>query len=167
MRRTVLALCAALLIAGCGGGHKQPATMPKTTVAAACRTVAAPAPKGAQHLPKPTTRLKPGVRYVVDLQTNCGTISIRLANGRAPKTASSFANLVRRGFYDGLTFHRVVKGFMVQGGDPKGDGTGNSGKFVPFEKTGVKHERGVISMALILGLLTTGRKRMAIWPSAT
>jgi peptidyl-prolyl cis-trans isomerase B (cyclophilin B) len=148
VRRTVLALCAALLIGGCGGGDEQPATTPKTTAAATCRTVAAPAQKGEQHLSKPTTRLKPGVRYVVDLQTNCGTIGIRLANGRAPKTSASFADLVRRGFYDGLTFHRVVRDFVDQGGDPLGTGLGGPGYTVieapPPDTT---YTDGVVAMA--------------------
>jgi cyclophilin family peptidyl-prolyl cis-trans isomerase len=148
VRRTVLALCATLLIAGCGGDDERPATTPTTTAAAACRTVAAPAPKGEQKLSKPTMRLKPGVRYVVDLQTNCGTIAIRLANGRAPKTAASFADLVRRGFYDDLTFHRVVRGFVVQGGDPLGTGLGGPGYTViepPPPDTA--YTNGVVAMA--------------------
>jgi peptidyl-prolyl cis-trans isomerase B (cyclophilin B) len=81
------------------------------------------------------------------LETEFGEIELEFFPDVAPRTVSNFLSLVDRHFYDGLTFHRVVKGFMVQGGDPKGDGTGNSGKFVPFEKTGIKHERGVISMA--------------------
>ena len=92
-----------------------------------CKKVAAPEPKGAQHLSKPTATLPAGKRYDVDLQTNCGTITIRLATGRAPKTAASFANLVKRGFYDGLTFHRVVHDFVIQGGDPLGTGLGGPG----------------------------------------
>jgi len=85
--------------------------------------------------------------FHVALETEFGEIELEFFPDVAPRTVSNFLSLVDRHFYDGLTFHRVVKGFMVQGGDPKGDGTGNSGKFVPFEKTGVKHERGVISMA--------------------
>ena len=139
-----------MLIVGCGGGDEQPAAKPTTTAAAACRTVAAPAPKGEQHLPKPTARLRSGVRYVVDLQTNCGTISIRLANGRAPKTSASFTDLVRRGFYDGLTFHRVVRDFVDQGGDPLGNGLGGPGYTViepPPESTA--YTNGVVAMAKI------------------
>jgi cyclophilin family peptidyl-prolyl cis-trans isomerase len=148
VRRTVLALCAALLLAGCGGGDEQPATTPKTTAATICRTVAAPAPKGEQHLSKPTTRLKPGVRYVVDLQTNCGTISIRLANGRAPKTSASFADLVRQGFYDDLTFHRVVRDFVDQGGDPLGTGLGGPGyTVIEAPPPDTNYTNGVVAMA--------------------
>ena len=85
MRSTVLALCAALLLAGCGGGDKPRSTASTPAAArAACQKVAAPAPKGEQHLRKPTATLAAGKRYDVDLQTNCGTITIRLATGRAP-----------------------------------------------------------------------------------
>ena len=82
MRSTVLALCAALLLAGCGGNDDAAPTASKPAPArATCRKVAAPAPKGEQHLSKPTSTLAAGKRYDVDLQTNCGTITIRLATG--------------------------------------------------------------------------------------
>jgi cyclophilin family peptidyl-prolyl cis-trans isomerase len=148
VRRTVPALCAALLIAGCGGDKQPASTQKPATSAAACRTVAAPEPKGEQHLAKPTARLKAGVRYVVELQTNCGAIDIRLATGRAPKTAASFADLVRRRFYDGLTFHRVVRGFVIQGGDPLGTGLGGPGYTVVERPPGnTAYTTGVVAMA--------------------
>jgi len=81
------------------------------------------------------------------VETAAGEIELEFFPDQAPRTVANFLALAERGFYDGLTFHRIVKGFMIQGGDPKGDGTGTTGKFLPFEKTGVKHERGVISMA--------------------
>jgi len=81
------------------------------------------------------------------IETAAGEIELEFFPEKAPRTVSNFLSLAQRGFYDGLTFHRIVKDFMVQGGDPKGDGTGDSGAFLPFEKTGIKHERGVISMA--------------------
>lgn len=82
-----------------------------------------------------------------------GTLALELNASNAPITVSNFADLVTRGFYDGLTFHRIIKGFMAQGGDPKGDGTGGSGRTImgEFSANGVvnaiRHERGVISMA--------------------
>jgi peptidyl-prolyl cis-trans isomerase B (cyclophilin B) len=148
VRRTVLALCLALLIAGCGGGDKQPTTTTKRAASGGCKAVSAPAPKGEQHLAKPKTTLKAGARYDVILQTNCGAIDIRLANGRAPKTSASFANLVKRGFYDGLTFHRVVKGFVDQGGDPLGTGEGGPGYTVVEAPPGdTAYTNGVVAMA--------------------
>ncbi|MCX6062854.1 MAG: peptidylprolyl isomerase [Caldiserica bacterium] len=85
-----------------------------------------------------------GNKYVV-LETNMGTIKLELYGDKAPRTVTQFLANVTAGKYDGLTFHRVVKGFMIQGGDPNGNGTGGSS--IPFEKTGVSHLRGIISMA--------------------
>lgn len=82
-----------------------------------------------------------------------GTVEIELFPAIAPITVNNFLNLVEQGFYDGLIFHRVIEGFMIQGGDPKGTGMGGSGKNIKgeFKKNGVDnplmHTRGVISMA--------------------
>jgi len=81
------------------------------------------------------------------IETAAGEIELELYPEKAPRTVANFLALAERGFYDGLTFHRIVKGFMIQGGDPKGDGTGTTGRFLRFEKSDLKHERGVISMA--------------------
>jgi peptidyl-prolyl cis-trans isomerase B (cyclophilin B) len=151
VRPTLLALCTALLaLAGCGGDGGSASTGASGAAGAhvTCKRVAAPAPKGAQHLSKPKATLPAGKRYDVDLQTNCGTITIRLATGRAPKTASSFASLVKRGFYDGLIFHRVVHGFVIQGGDPLGTGLGGPGYAVVEPPPGsTAYTTGVVAMA--------------------
>jgi peptidyl-prolyl cis-trans isomerase B (cyclophilin B) len=152
VRPTLLALCVALLaLAGCGGGDDGSATTGGSTAAGArvtCKKVAAPQPKGAQHLSKPKATLPAGKRYDVDLQTNCGTITIRLATGRAPKTAASFAALVKRGFYDGLIFHRIVHGFVIQGGDPVGTGLGGPGYSVVEPPPGATaYTTGIVAMA--------------------
>jgi len=138
-----------LLLAGCGGNDDSASTASKPAPArAACQKAAAPAPKGEQHLRKPTASLAAGKRYDVDLQTNCGTITIRLATGRAPRTAASFADLVKRGFYDGLIFHRVVHGFVIQGGDPLGTGQGGPGYTVVEKPPGdLAYTTGVVAMA--------------------
>jgi len=84
---------------------------------------------------------------------NDGVIKIELDAKAAPITVANFEELVKKGFYDGLIFHRVIKGFMIQGGDPEGIGVGGSGKNIvgEFAANGhnnpIKHERGVISMA--------------------
>lgn len=84
---------------------------------------------------------------------NYGTIALELDADVAPITVENFANLVNEGFYNGLTFHRIISGFMIQGGDPNGNGTGGSDENIKgeFAQNGVKntlsHTRGVISMA--------------------
>jgi len=85
-----------------------------------------------------------GTKYV-QLETSMGTIKLELDGDKAPRTVTQFLANVNAGKYDGLTFHRVMKGFMIQGGDPNGDGTG--GGTISFEKTDISHVRGVISMA--------------------
>jgi peptidyl-prolyl cis-trans isomerase B (cyclophilin B) len=74
-------------------------------------------------------------------------IKIELAAKKSPYTASNFINLARNKYYDGVTFHRVIKGFMAQGGDPTGTGRGGPGYSFDDEKNDLKHVRGVISMA--------------------
>lgn len=76
-----------------------------------------------------------------------GEIRIELYPADAPKTVESFVTLAKKGFYDGLTFHRVVPDFVVQGGDPKGDGTGGPGYTIPAEFNKQKHVRGSVAMA--------------------
>ncbi|TWG88053.1 peptidyl-prolyl cis-trans isomerase B (cyclophilin B) [Luteimonas sp. J16] len=80
--------------------------------------------------------------------TDRGTIRVELYPDKAPLTVANFVNLARRGFYDGLTFHRVIADFMIQGGCPRGTGTGGPGyRFEDETDNGVAHERGVLSMA--------------------
>jgi peptidyl-prolyl cis-trans isomerase B (cyclophilin B) len=81
-------------------------------------------------------------------ETPHGPINVELYPDKAPLTVANFVNLAKRGFYDGLNFHRVIPDFMVQGGCPQGSGTGGPGyKFEDETTNGVKHERGVLSMA--------------------
>lgn len=76
-----------------------------------------------------------------------GEIRLELFPADAPKTVDNFVTLARKGFYNGLTFHRVVPGFVVQGGDPKGNGTGGPGYTIPAEFNQQKHVRGSLAMA--------------------
>ena len=88
-------------------------------------------------------------RPVAVFETNMGTFGIELFTDLAPKTAQNFIDLAKKGFYDGVIFHRVIDGFMIQGGDPKGTGTGGPGYTIP-DKFGpdLKHDGpGVLSMA--------------------
>lgn len=91
---------------------------------------------------------------IVTIEMHNGDImKLELYPEIAPNTVNNFIHLVKRGFYDGLTFHRVIRGFMIQGGDPNGNGTGGPGYFIKGEftynnfKNDLKHTAGVISMA--------------------
>jgi peptidyl-prolyl cis-trans isomerase B (cyclophilin B) len=113
-----------------------------------CRRVGAPRTRGSERLPAPSTRLAAGATWLVNLKTSCGPLTITLDVKRAPKTASSFAALARLGFYDGLTFNRVVRGDLIQGGDPRGDGSGGPGyKTVEAPPGDLHYTRGVVAMA--------------------
>ena len=94
-----------------------------------------------------------GVHHATIEVEGYGTIEVALNANVAPITVSNFCHLANEGFYDGLTFHRVIEGFMIQGGDPNGDGTGGSGQCIKGEfsannvKNSLPHTRGTISMA--------------------
>ncbi len=81
------------------------------------------------------------------IETDRGKLVIELLPDVAPKTVARFTELVKKGFYNGLTFHRVVPKFLIQGGDPAGDGTGGSGKTIPAEFSERKHLLGTVGMA--------------------
>jgi len=86
-------------------------------------------------------------KYAI-IETDKGTIKAELYADKAPITAKNFIDLANSGFYNGLAFHRVEPGFVVQGGDPKGDGTGGSGKTIPLEiNQELKHVKGALAMA--------------------
>jgi peptidyl-prolyl cis-trans isomerase B (cyclophilin B) len=92
---------------------------------------------------QPTQPPKPRV----SMQTEHGTIELELWPDVAPKTVENFVTLIRKGFYDGLSFHRIIPGFMIQGGCPQGTGTGGPGYQIKAEFNPRQHVRGVISMA--------------------
>ncbi len=84
---------------------------------------------------------------VVYMKLKDGMVVIELFPDKAPKHIEQIKRLIRQGFYDNLAFHRVIDGFMAQGGDPRGDGTGGSGKNIPAEFSNTPHKRGILSMA--------------------
>jgi peptidyl-prolyl cis-trans isomerase B (cyclophilin B) len=153
----LVCLCCALalLLAACGeddegGGGSGGETAEATPEPAAggCEAAEASEPKGEGDLPKPKERLESGTTYVATVTTNCGAFEITLDSKRSPRTGGSFKSLADRGFYDGTTFHRIVSGFVIQGGDPKGDGTGGPGfSVVEAPPEGLVYEKGVVAMA--------------------
>ena len=150
----LLALLVSLTaVAACGGDGEPAETTAATEAPAAaadagCEKVDPPKPKGEGKLKKPALKLDPGKTYVAKVATSCGDFSIELDAKRAPKTGGSFVSLARRGFFDDTTFHRVAKGFVVQGGDPNGDGTGGPGySVVEAPPEDLQYTRGVVAMA--------------------
>jgi peptidyl-prolyl cis-trans isomerase B (cyclophilin B) len=141
-RTAIAALLALALLVGCGGGG---GTTSSVALPAGCSHVAAPAPKQV-HLTAPTQTLHGPATATV--QTSCGNFQIELDTARAPKTTSSFAYLARRGVYDDTLFHRIVPGFVIQGGDPTGTGTGGPGYFVDEPPPqDLSYTRGIVAMA--------------------
>ena len=95
----------------------------------------------------PEMVIDPGKQYTATIQTTEGTMTAQLLPAEAPKTVNNFVFLTREGFYDGVPFHRVMKGFMVQTGDPTGTGTGGPGYRFNDEPVKRKYVRGTLAMA--------------------
>jgi cyclophilin family peptidyl-prolyl cis-trans isomerase len=159
----ITGVLAALLAAGCGDDDDEtaaatPTPSPTATETATpedtggeqgtgCKPAEKPAVKDAK-LAKPSERLDPAKTYVATVKTNCGTFEITLDAKQAPKTGGSFKYLADKGFYDGLGFHRIVGGFVIQGGDPRGDGTGGPGySIVEAPPDGIVYKKGTVAMA--------------------
>ena len=102
----------------------------------------------AKSYPAPVDqKIDPKKTYTATIDTTLGTIVLQLDPANAPQHVNSFVFLARDGFYDGVIFHRVIPGFMIQGGDPTGTGTGGPGYRVKAEFNDTKHLPGVLSMA--------------------
>ena len=102
-----------------------------------------------QYDAPPPLVIDPAKRYTATISTDQGDIVIELFADKAPTTVNNFVFLAREGFYDGVTFHRVIKGFMAQGGDPTGSGSGGPGyRFADEFHLALKHDQpGILSMA--------------------
>jgi len=140
---TALGVVAAILISR-GGGDGDSTTASSDS---GCRQVEAPQSKSVSFkAPKQT--VKKGEKLTANVETSCGSFKMALDSQRAPKTVNSFVFLSREGFYDGLTFHRVVPGFVIQGGDPLGSGTGGPGYSVDeTPPANLAYTKGVVAMA--------------------
>ena len=123
----VLLLAALAIASGCGGssGDKNSSGGKKTS--GGCTDVSTPSPRDESDHQAPTSQLDAGKTYRVVVQTNCGEFTIALDQKSSPKTSASFVSLVDDGYFDDTIFHRIVPGFVIQGGDPTGKGTGGPG----------------------------------------
>jgi peptidyl-prolyl cis-trans isomerase B (cyclophilin B) len=136
---------AAILI-GRSGGDGDDATT-EASASGGCEQVNAPKPKNVS-LGAPKQTVTKGDQLTAVVETSCGSFEIALDAKRAPKTVNSFVSLSERGFYDGLTFHRIAPGFVIQGGDPLGTGTGGPGYSVDEKPpANLAYTKGVVAMA--------------------
>ena len=133
----MLMMVMVLTMAGCGGSSEE-----------------APAEEPAETEQTEEPAAEPiGIHHAEIVIKDFGTVKVELDGDKAPITVQNFMDLANAGFYDGLTFHRIMEGFMIQGGDPNGDGTGGSDKNIKGEfaangvNNDISHKKGVISMA--------------------
>ncbi len=151
----LLLVALVLVLAACGGGGGEPEAMTEASATTSappasgpCESVDAPEPKADGGETAPTLPLDTSKTWELVVETSCGSFTIRLDLEQAPKTAASLVSLAQNGFFDGTTFHRVVPGFVIQGGDPTGTGTGGPGyQTVDVPAAGSAYTEGVVAMA--------------------
>lgn len=150
--KLLTAIAVILLVAGCGGPKQVTPQTPAGSVPAAPDTVASAEPaatagemKGMIKDTLTADKLPENLFLNIKVR-DYGTMKIRFYTKDAPKNVTNVANLAIKGFYNGLTCHRIIPGFVVQGGDPKGDGTGGPGYTIAAEIKR-KHEKGSLAMA--------------------
>lgn len=137
----------AILISRSGSDDDGNSTATATASKNGCKEVEAPAPKKVS-LKAPEQTIEAGEEQTAVVETSCGTFKIELDTKQAPITTNSFAYLAEEGFYDGLDFHRIVPEFVIQGGDPLGNGTGGAGYSVDEKPpSNLEYTKGVVAMA--------------------
>ena len=158
MTRAAALVALAVVLAGCGGGTQSAGgdtttaeaattTAPSTTPAG-CRSVAAPKPKPDGRQKAPKAPLDPAKTDTVTIQTNCGSFTIKLDQKQSPHATAAFVSLAKSGFFDRTTFHRIVPGFVIQGGDQTGTGMGGPGFSTLDPPPATAHyTSGVVAMA--------------------
>ena len=155
MRLGILVLSLALLLAGCGGSDDSggeagtTTTTTTTSTAGGCESVEAPGKRDAPQLTAPTGTLDPSKTWSLTFETNCGDFTVELDPSLAPEATNSLVFLAREGYFDDTVFHRIVPGFVIQGGDPTQTGTGGPGyQFADEFHPELKHDGpGILSMA--------------------
>lgn len=143
----LVALAIGLVAAGCGGSSKKTVTLHPSADGCDHSKPAAASDKRDSYT-KPDTVLKAGAKAEIDMVTSCGTITIKLDTDTANPIPNSVAFLVEKKFYDGLTFHRIIADFVLQGGDPNGNGSGGPGYTVVGNvPAGYHYALGDVAMA--------------------
>ena len=152
MRRLAfIASLAVVTATGCGSSSSEsepPVTTAATTQAQACTEVSQPSPRDAETLEPPRAPLDTTKQWRLTFRTSCGTFVVVLQPQTSPKATASLVSLARRGFFDDTIFHRIVPGFVVQGGDPTQSGSGGPGyTTVDTPKAGTRYVTGTVAMA--------------------
>jgi cyclophilin family peptidyl-prolyl cis-trans isomerase len=146
--RVAALAAAALLAGGCGGGGDDDADAGGETTASGCRAVDRPDPRDPGLHEAPDETLDPAETTRAVVVTNCGEFTITLDPEASPNAASSFAELAEDGYFDDTVFHRIVPGFVIQGGDPTASGTGGPGyTTVDPPDPGTEYTQNVVAMA--------------------
>lgn len=159
----ILVLALGLLVAGCGGSSDDSSggstdtttevadttvTTPTATSPGGCTDVDIPPPRADGGAKAPKERLDPEKTYNLAVKTNCGSFTITLDLAKAPATTASLVSLAKSGFYDAMIFHRIIPGFVIQGGDPTQSGSGGAGyQTVDPPPSDASYTEGVVAMA--------------------
>ncbi|HEU5263463.1 MAG TPA: peptidylprolyl isomerase [Gaiellaceae bacterium] len=144
MRAVLLAVAVLALAAGCGGGDDEPEASDNGT----CESVAAPDPRDPGAREAPSAPLAEGTTYELVFTTSCGSFTVTLDQELAPNTVTSLVALARDGYFGDTVFHRVVPGFVIQGGDPTQRGDGGPGySTVDVPPSDASYTRGTVAMA--------------------
>jgi peptidyl-prolyl cis-trans isomerase B (cyclophilin B) len=150
----ILITVGVLVASGCGGGTSSSSSQGGQTVSTAttaqqpCPQVSKPDPRDPGALNAPTTALDSSKRWTLTFRTSCGSFVVLLQPKTSPHAAASLVALARKGYFDNTIFHRIVPGFVIQGGDPSQSGSGGPGyTTVDTPKAGTRYRTGVVAMA--------------------
>jgi cyclophilin family peptidyl-prolyl cis-trans isomerase len=148
VRALLIVLVASAVAAGCGGGGGSTDTSTTSASPGGCESAEAPSARDPGSHEAPTEPLAAGKTYSLVVDTNCGSFTVELDLYLAPKTTASLVELAKDGYFDDTIFHRVVPGFVIQGGDPSQSGSGGPGyTTVDVPPAGAKYTKGVVAMA--------------------
>jgi peptidyl-prolyl cis-trans isomerase B (cyclophilin B) len=152
VRALPILLAALVFVAGCGSGSDEASSgdtsATTTTAVTECADVQAPDARNPEPATAPSEPLDPSKTYTLTFDTSCGSFTVTLDQKVAPKTAASLVALAKDGYFDETIFHRVVSGFVIQGGDPTQSGSGGPGySTVDVPPSDAKYTKGVVAMA--------------------